>query len=71
MKTQCDLYNDIGQIQRNLFTGIQDLIVNPLQTFVMTDSNRILQEISELDERRRDMDIAIDELNRRDFHSAI
>lgn len=28
LKTQCELYDDIGQIQRNLHTGLQDMVGN-------------------------------------------
>uniref|UniRef100_A0A915BZ45 BAR domain-containing protein n=1 Tax=Parascaris univalens TaxID=6257 RepID=A0A915BZ45_PARUN len=64
LKTQCELYDDIGQIQRNLHTGLQDLVLNPLRTFIITDFDRIMREITTLNERRRDMDIAADEAKR-------
>uniref|UniRef100_A0A8R1XL96 BAR domain-containing protein n=1 Tax=Onchocerca volvulus TaxID=6282 RepID=A0A8R1XL96_ONCVO len=58
LKTQSEMYDTIGNMQRIMYTEMQDKVTNHLKTWVVSDYGRIRNSIEVLKEKRWQMDMA-------------
>ncbi|OZC05263.1 hypothetical protein X798_07699 [Onchocerca flexuosa] len=66
LKTQSEMYDTIGDMQRTMYTEIQDKVTNHLKTWVVSDYGRIINSIEVLREKRWQMDMAEVEAEKND-----
>ncbi|KAM3719912.1 Endophilin-B1 [Dirofilaria immitis] len=62
LKSQSKMYDIIGNMQRTMYTEIQDKVINQLKTWVVSDYGRIMNSIEVLKEKRWQMDTALAEV---------
>ncbi|VDO53478.1 unnamed protein product [Brugia timori] len=58
------MYDIIGNMQRTMYTEIQDRVTNQLKTWVLSDYQRIINSIELLKEKRYQMDIVTMEVEK-------
>uniref|UniRef100_A0A1I7VEC9 BAR domain-containing protein n=1 Tax=Loa loa TaxID=7209 RepID=A0A1I7VEC9_LOALO len=61
LKAQSEMYDIIGNIQRTMYTEIQDQVTNKLKAWVLSDYGRIINSIEILNEKRWQMDMVVTE----------
>ncbi|VDK48428.1 unnamed protein product [Gongylonema pulchrum] len=61
LESQSEMYDKIGNLQRTLYTEIQDKVKNPLKTWVVSDYDRIMNSIDLLKVKRRQMNAVMAE----------
>ncbi|CAG9535527.1 unnamed protein product [Cercopithifilaria johnstoni] len=64
LKTQSEMYNIIGNIQRTMYTKIQDKVTNRLKSWIVSDYERIINSISLLKEKQWQMDMTVTEVEK-------
>ncbi|KAL3994196.1 BAR domain family protein [Acanthocheilonema viteae] len=64
LKSQSEMYDTIGNIQRTMYTEIQDRVTNRLKSWVMCDYERIINSIAVLNEKRWQMDMIAAEVEK-------
>lgn len=64
LQSQGELYDKIGNLQRTLYTEIQDKVTNPLKSWLMSDYGRIMSSIELLKTKRWQLDSAVAEFEK-------
>uniref|UniRef100_A0AAF5PWM4 BAR domain-containing protein n=3 Tax=Wuchereria bancrofti TaxID=6293 RepID=A0AAF5PWM4_WUCBA len=64
LKAQSEMYDIIGNMQRTMYTEIQDRVTNQLKTWVLSDYQRIINSIELLKEKRCQMDMVTMEVEK-------